>query len=85
MQTHLANRMDGLNGSAIREIFKLLGDPSIISFAEAPRSSEAVSPKPQSILLKMSSNIALPSGIEFISPQVVFKVKCTGSFVSEDT
>ena len=33
MQTHLANRMDGLNGSAIREIFKLLGDPSIISFA----------------------------------------------------
>jgi len=26
---------------------------SIISFAEAPRSSEAVSPKPQSILLKM--------------------------------
>lgn len=33
MQTHLANRMDGLTGSAIREIFKLLSDPSIISFA----------------------------------------------------
>lgn len=33
MQNHLATRMDGLNGSAIREIFKLLSDPSIISFA----------------------------------------------------
>ena len=30
MQT--ANRMQGVSGSAIRELFKLLGDPNIISF-----------------------------------------------------
>ncbi len=33
MQPQLAARMQGLTGSAIREIFKLLGDPTIISFA----------------------------------------------------
>lgn len=29
---HIAERMQGVNGSAIRELFKLLGDPEIISF-----------------------------------------------------
>ena len=29
---HIAGRMQGVNGSAIRELFKLLGDPEIISF-----------------------------------------------------
>lgn len=28
----IANRMQGISGSAIRELFKLLGDPAIISF-----------------------------------------------------
>ena len=29
---HIAERMQGVSGSAIRELFKLLGDPEIISF-----------------------------------------------------
>ena len=29
---HIAERMQGVNGSAIRELFKLLGNPEIISF-----------------------------------------------------
>lgn len=33
MEINFANRMDGVKGSAIREMFKLMGDPSIISFA----------------------------------------------------
>ena len=28
----IAERMQGVSGSAIRELFKLLGDPAIISF-----------------------------------------------------
>ena len=28
----IAERMKGVSGSAIRELFKLLGDPAIISF-----------------------------------------------------
>lgn len=33
MQRQFADRLDGITGSAIREIFKLLADPHIISFA----------------------------------------------------
>lgn len=33
MDINFASRMDGVKGSAIREMFKLMGDPEIISFA----------------------------------------------------
>ncbi|MGI6168796.1 MAG: PLP-dependent aminotransferase family protein [Christensenellales bacterium] len=33
MQRQFADRLDGITGSAIREIFKMLADPNIISFA----------------------------------------------------
>ena len=33
MELNFATRMDGVKGSAIREMFKLMGDPEIISFA----------------------------------------------------
>lgn len=42
----IANRMQGVSGSAIRELFKLLGDPSIISFGGGNPAKECF-PKEQ--------------------------------------
>ncbi|MDR3085837.1 MAG: PLP-dependent aminotransferase family protein [Christensenellaceae bacterium] len=44
MQVSYASRFDGISGSAIRDIFKLLTNPSIISFAGGNPASSALEP-----------------------------------------
>lgn len=44
MNIQYASRMNGMTGSAIRDIFKLLKDPSIISFAGGNPASSALEP-----------------------------------------
>lgn len=39
--TAFANRMDGVTGSAIRDLFKLMGDPEIISFGGGNPAKES--------------------------------------------
>lgn len=62
----IANRMQGVSGSAIRELFKLLGDPNIISFGGGNPAKESF-PKEEIEkitfeLLKEKSDILLQYG-----------------------
>lgn len=45
MNVQISNRLKDINGSAIRDIFKLLGDPNIISFAGGNPASSALEPE----------------------------------------
>ena len=41
MEFHISNRMSAIRGSAIREIFKMLARPGMISFAAGNPAPEA--------------------------------------------
>lgn len=45
MNVQISDRLKDINGSAIRDIFKLLGDPNIISFAGGNPASSALEPE----------------------------------------
>ncbi len=45
MRVQISSRLASITGSAIRDIFKLLGDPSIISFAGGNPASSALEPE----------------------------------------
>ena len=44
-EEYYADQMKGINGSVIRDIFKLLGDPGMISFAGGNPSNNALEPE----------------------------------------
>ena len=54
-----ANRFDGISGSAIREIFKVLARPGIISFAGGNPSSDAL---PNELCAELASDVLLQDG-----------------------
>lgn len=45
MNVQISDRLKDINGSAIRDIFKLLGDPNIVSFAGGNPASSALEPE----------------------------------------
>lgn len=59
MEYGFARRFDGITGSAIRQIFSLLGDPEIISFAGGNPSPESF---PKDVLSKMAERILAEQG-----------------------
>lgn len=56
MEMNFATRMDGVKGSAIREMFKLMGDPAIISFAGGNPSPDTF---PANELKEIASRVLL--------------------------
>ena len=54
-----ADRFDGISGSAIREIFKVLGKPGIISFAGGNPSNDAL---PNEICAEIARDVLLDDG-----------------------
>lgn len=59
MSNKFASRLDGLSGSAIREIFKLLANPNIISFAGGNPAPESF---PKEKLAEISRRVLLEDG-----------------------
>jgi 2-aminoadipate transaminase len=59
MPNNFASRLDGISGSAIREIFKLLANPQIISFAGGNPAPESF---PKEKLAEISSRVLLENG-----------------------
>ncbi|MEG2315931.1 MAG: aminotransferase class I/II-fold pyridoxal phosphate-dependent enzyme, partial [Clostridia bacterium] len=54
-----ASRFDGVTGSAIREIFKVLGRPNMISFAGGNPSTEAL---PDALCADIARDVLLKDG-----------------------
>lgn len=59
MQTSFARRFDGVSGSAIRDIFKLLGQPGMISFAGGNPAASALE---DTLLADIARDVLLRDG-----------------------
>ena len=61
--TAFAHRMDGVTGSAIRELFKLMGDPEIISFGGGNPAKESF---PVETVERITSEILAKDGVNIL-------------------
>ena len=59
MEYRLADRMNNISGSVIREIFKMLADPAIISFAGGAPASEAL---PRDLIARHTAQLLADDG-----------------------
>jgi len=61
--TAFANRMDGVTGSAIRELFKLMGDPEIISFGGGNPAKESF---PVETVERITADVLKKNGVNIL-------------------
>lgn len=61
--TAFANRMDGVTGSAIRELFKLMGDREVISFGGGNPAKESF---PVEIVERITSEVLKSNGVNIL-------------------